>query len=191
MIGKRTWMSVAMALSVGVAVGWMLNARQPVFAGAGNDRYQDYILCTGPVNQAFNNNAAFLNAELDGVWLLDYKSGKLLASTINRQNGKMIAWDEMDLVKEFELAPRSDVHFLMTTGVVVKGQSVLYLIETNSGKVGVYTMTADETATTGNGKIRIRRHDMSSFRAPMAQQAQQPGNMPPNPVLPAGVSVHK
>lgn len=193
MIRTRTWMTVAMAVSVGVALGWVLNARQPVFAGASNDRYQDYILATGPVNQAFSNNAAFLNAELDGVWLLDYKSGKLLASTINRQNGKMIAWDEMDLVKEFELAPRSDVHFMMTTGVVVKGQSVLYLLETNSGKVGVYSMTTDETASTGNGKVRIRRHDMTSFRgAPPAQTQQQaPGLVPPNPLQQAGVNVNR
>lgn len=199
---KGTWLSVGMALTIGVAVGWVLNTRQPVFAGASNDRFQDYIMCTGPVNQAFSNNAAFLNAELDGVWLLDYKSGKLLASTVNRQNGKLIAWDEMDLVKEFELAPRSDVHFLMTTGTVVKGQSVLYLLETGTGKVGVYSMTADETVGTGNGKIKIRRHDMSTFRGGMPsptapvqqtqQQQQQPGMMmPPNPVLPAGFNGNK
>jgi hypothetical protein len=183
----KTWSSVAVLLTVGIAVGWILNARQPAMAGSGSDRFQDYILATGPVNQAFSNNAQFVNAELDGVWLLDYKSGKLLASCINRQNGKMISWDEMDLVKEFELAPRSDVHFMMTTGVVVKGQSVLYLVETNSGKFGVYSMTADEAAG-GNGKCKIRRHDMTTIRgqAPMQsqqhhpQQPQQPVMNPPN-----------
>jgi hypothetical protein len=185
-------MSLAAALVVGIAAGWILNTQTPAFAGT-NDRYQDFILATGPVNQAFSNNAAFLNAELDGVWLLDYKAGKLLASTINRQNGKMIAWGELDLVKEFEIAPRSDVHFMMTTGTVVKGQSVLYLVETNSGKMGVYSMMPNETVGAGNGSVTIRRHDMTGFRSapPMPAQNQQqplmpPGMLPQNPP-PAGV----
>jgi hypothetical protein len=110
----------------------------------------------------------------------------------------MIGWGEMDLVKEFEIAPRSQVHFMMTTGTVVKGQSVLYLVETNTGKVGVYSMMANEssTPTNANGNIIIRRHDQTSFRGnPPAQAQQQPGanQNPPaqNPVVPAGFPNNK
>src|SRR5579863_1098360 len=39
-------------------------------AEAANDRYEDFILCTGPV-------AIQANSRTDGVWLLDYRSGKL------------------------------------------------------------------------------------------------------------------
>jgi hypothetical protein len=212
MFRQKRWLPVLGAMILGVAAGWFFSARQPVWAGGSGDRHQDFILTTGPVNQAFSSNAAFLNADLDGVWLLDYRSGKLLASTINRQSGKMIAWGEMDLVKEFDIAPRSEVHFMMTTGTVVKGQSVLYLVETNTGKVGVYSMMANESATPGssNGNILIRRHDQTNFRGnPPAQAQQQPAgnfnpqqaaspqNLPglqqnaPAPVLPAGFPNNK
>lgn len=200
MFRQVRWIAVVSALVVGIAVGWFISGRQPVFASGSGDRYEDFILATGPVNQAFSSNAAFLNADLDGVWLLDYRSGKLLASTINRQNGKMIGWGEMDLVKEFEIAPRSQVHFMMTTGTVVKGQSVLYLVETNTGKVGVYSMMANESSspTNANGNIIIRRHDQTTFRGnppAQAQQQQAPGanQNPPaqNPVVPAGFPNNK
>ena len=163
MFFRKAWIPVAAAMITGVVIGWVLNARQPVFAGGSTDRHEDFVMTTGPVNQAFTNtNNQFLNAELDGLWVLDYKSGKLLASTINRQDGKMIGFGEVDLVKEFEIAPRANVHFMMTTGTVVKGQSVLYLIETSTGKLGVYSMMASDSA--GSSRILIRRHDMTSIR---------------------------
>ena len=41
---------------------------------------------------------------------------------------------------EFGLAPRADVHFLMTTGQIALSQAALYVAETSSGKFGIYTM---------------------------------------------------
>ena len=115
---RRTWMTVSAAMICGLAIGWFFNSKQPVFAGS-VDRYEDFIMATGPVNQSFVGNSGagaagnnqFFNAELDGVWVLDYKAGKLLASTINRQTGKMVTFGEVDLVREFEIAPRANVHF--------------------------------------------------------------------------------
>ena len=51
-------------------------------------------------------------AKTDGVWLLDYRTGRLLGSLIDRNNGKIVSWAEVDLVSEFGLTPRADVHFL-------------------------------------------------------------------------------
>jgi hypothetical protein len=169
-LSRRSWMTVSATLICGVAVGWFFNSKQPVFAGS-VDRYEDFIMATGPVNQSFsgntnNGNNQFLNADLDGVWVLDYKAGKLLASTINRQTGKMIQFGEVDLVKEFEIAPRANVHFMMSTGVVVKGQSVLYLLETSTGKLGVYSMISSESGNAAMAdRILIRRHDMMAVRS--------------------------
>lgn len=202
---RRTWMTVSAAMICGLAIGWFFNSKQPVFAGS-VDRYEDFIMATGPVNQSFTGNTTgannqFVNADLDGVWVLDYKSGKLLASTINRQTGKMIQFGEVDLVKEFEIAPRANVHFMMSTGVVVKGQSVLYLLETSTGKMGVYSMISSESGNAAmSDRILIRRHDMMSVRVngmapqPVVQQlgqAQLPTSqapMIPNQVtLPPGL----
>ena len=135
---------------------------QPVHA-ASNDRYQDYVMATGAVS---------INAKIqtDGVWMLDYKSGKLLGTVIDKAQGKIVGWAEVDLVAEFEVAPKQDVHFMMTTGYITQGQSALYLAETTTGKFGVYTMGP---GTNGVG-ISIRRHDLASFRTP-AKPGQDQG----------------
>ena len=76
----------------------------------------------------------------DGVWLLDYRAGKLLGTVIDRISGKIVGWAEVDLVNEFGIPPRQNVHFIMTTGMINQGQSALYVAEVSSGKFGVYTM---------------------------------------------------
>lgn len=133
-------------------------------ASASNDRYQDYIMCTGAV-------AVNPRAPTDGVWMLDYRSGKLLGSVIDRTVGKIGGWAEVDLVTEFGIPPKQDVHFMMTTGTIAQGQSALYVAEVSTGKFGVYTMgPAGET-----GGIIIRRHDLTTFRA---AKPQAPPMMP-------------
>jgi len=100
-------------------------------------------------------------APTDGVWLLDYRAGKLLGTVIDRSNGKIVGWAEVDLTNEFNLQPKQNVHFLMTTGTITHGQAALYLAETASGKLGVYTMGQRPDNRPG---VAIRRHDMVLFR---------------------------
>jgi hypothetical protein len=121
---------------------------------AANDRYEDFILCTGAV-------AVQPRAPTDGVWLLDYRAGKLLGTVIDRLRGKIIGWAEVDLVKEFGIRPKQNVHFMMTTGTIAQGQAALYVAETSTGKFGVYTMGPRPDGQTG---IAIRRHDLVLFR---------------------------
>lgn len=153
-------------LAGGVAVGaiatmFYLGQPQQVQA-ASNDRFQDYIMATGAVS-------VNPRVQTDGVWLLDYRAGKLLGTVIDRNQGKIVGWAEVDLQAEFGLAARQDVHFMMTTGYITQGQSALYLAETATGQFGVYTMGP---GINGNG-ITIRRHDMTKFRqqAPAVQPA--------------------
>ena len=93
--------------------------------------------------------------------MLDYRAGKLLGTVIDRTNGKIVGWAEVDLVTEFGLPPRQNVHFLMTTGMIAQGQAALYVAETTTGKFAVYTM-----GQRGDGKagIMIKKHDMVLFR---------------------------
>lgn len=164
----------------GVAVGvvaWLFfgGSPRPVRA-ASNDRYQDYVMSTGAVT-------VNPRIQTDGVWLLDYKSGKLLGTVIDKTQGKIVGFAEVDLATEFGVEPRQDVHFLMTTGYVTQGQSALYVAETTTGKFGVYTMGP---GANGNN-IVIRRHDMTSFRQTAAPAvAAEPA---PAGSLPGGVSV--
>ena len=174
---------VALGLAIGVAgtVYYFGPPRQA--AAASNDRYQDYIMATGAVS--INPRV-----QTDGVWLLDYKAGKLLGTVIDRTQGKIVGWAEVDLTAEFNIKPQQDVHFMMTTGYITQGQSALYLSETTTGQLGVYTMGP---GTNGSGVV-IRRHDMTKFRQQVAvggaalapagiPGAAQPG-VPPTPALP-------
>lgn len=153
MNNTRNWLAASFGVILGLVGGMLLsNTSQPVLASS-NDRYQDYIMCTGAVS---------LNAKVptDGVWMLDYRGGKLLGTVIDRSTGKVSGWAEVDLVSEFGIAPKQDVHFMMTTGSIAQGQSALYVGEVSTGKFGVYTMGAGDTGT----GIQIRRHDMTTFR---------------------------
>jgi len=158
------------SLSAGVIIGLLLGIAgtafcfnpvihngmqpQPLRAGS-NDRVDDYVMCTG---------AAALNQRTptDGVWLLDYRGGKLLGTVIDRTQGKIVGWSELNLTQEFGIPPKQPVHFLMTTGNISQGQAALYVAETTSGKFGVYTLGPDPTGIQAG--LVIRRHDMTTFR---------------------------
>ena len=150
-------LGLAVGLAVGALAGWVM-CGPTRSAAAGDDRYEDYVMSTGPVN------AGQVGPDLDGVWLLDYRAGKLLGTVINRLTGKVAGWAEVDLVTEFGIPPRQNVHFLMTTGLVTTGQAALYIAETSTGKFGVYTMLV--TPEGPQAGIIIRRHDLVPFRAP-------------------------
>jgi hypothetical protein len=150
-VGRLLWLIVGVLIGA-AGVGFWMEGSKPVQAG--NDRHEDYVLCTGPV-------AAVLHVPTDGVWVLDYRSGKLLGTVINRALGKIIGWAEVDLVGEFGIPPRQNVHFLMTTGQVANGQAALYVAETTTGKFGVYTMGPRRDNLPG---IAIIRHDLTVFR---------------------------
>ena len=149
--GRLLWLVLGVVLG-GVAMALYLG--RP--AQAANDRFEDYILCTGAV-------AVTPKAPTDGVWLLDYRSGKLLGTVIDRTAGKIVGWAEVDLVTEFGIAPRQNVHFMMTTGNIAQGQAALYIAETTTGKLGVYSMGPRDDGKPG---VLIRRHDVVPFRQP-------------------------
>jgi hypothetical protein len=148
---RGLWLCGGVVLGL-VAAGFFL--RTPRYAFAGNDRFEDFIMCTGPVT-------VLPNFQTDGIWLLDYRGGRLLGTVIDRVHGKVISWAEVDLVGEFGLQPKQNVHFMMTTGSITQGQAALYVAETTTGRFGVYTMSPRPDGRPG---IAIRRHDMTTFR---------------------------
>ncbi len=151
--GRMLWLITGIVLGVAGAALYILPNQR---VQAANDRFEDYILCTGAVS-------ILPKSITDGVWLLDYRSGKLLGTVIDRSAGKIVGWAEVDLVTEFGIPPRQNVHFLMTTGNITQGQAALYVAETTTGKFGVYTMGPRPDGLPGVG---IRRHDMGPFRQP-------------------------
>lgn len=150
---KERYLWLASGLAIGALVVFLAN-RSPKYAFAGNDRFEDYIMCTGPVT-------VVPNFQTDGIWLLDYRGGRLLGTVIDRNQGKILSWAEVDLVQEFNIQPKQNVHFMMTTGTITQGQAALYVAETTTGRFGVYTMGPRNDKQAG---LAIRRHDMTTFR---------------------------
>ena len=146
------WLTLGLALGIGAMIAY--RGTQPALAG--NDRHEDYIMATGPIKLG-------VNVEADGIWLLDYRAGKLLGTIVDKNAGKVVGWAEVDLVQEFNIPPKQNVHFLMTTGAQIKGQTALYLTEINSGRFGVYSMAP---RVDGTGGMFIRCHDRTLFRKP-------------------------
>jgi len=150
--GRLLWLVVGLVLGVG---GTTLVLHQGRVAQAGTtDRFEDFVLCTGSV-------AVTPRSPTDGVWLLDYRTGKLQGTVVDRTVGKVIGWAEIDLTTEFGIPPKQQPHFLMTTGQISQSQAALYVAETNSGKFGVYTMGPRPDNQPG---VVINRHDLVLFR---------------------------
>ncbi len=149
--GRLMWLTAGALVGALAALLW---AGRPHQALANSDRYEDYIIATGSV-------ATNLKVPTDGVWMLDYRAGKLLGTVIDRNLGKIVGWAEVDLVAEFGLPPRKDVHFMMTTGMIAQGQAALYIAEATSGKFGVYTM---RLRPDGQAGVMIKRQDLVLFR---------------------------
>jgi hypothetical protein len=149
--GRLLWLLVGLVLGGGGVAVYLGQSR--LVQASTCDRYEDYILCTGSV-------AVNARAPTDGVWLLDYRAGKLLGTVINRDVGKIIGWAEVDLTAEFGLAPHQNAHFMMVTGQIAQGQAALYVAETSTGKFGVYTLNIRPDGQPG---FIITRHDMVLF----------------------------
>jgi hypothetical protein len=156
----------------GLAAGFWAARDQPALAAT--DHFDDVILCTGTVTAEMKDSAVFDAAAqtyrhhrepipYDGIWLLDCRSGKLLATVIDRSVGKIKGWAQADLGREFGIAPHQASHFMMATGAVSQQQAALYVAETTSGQLGVYTLAPSVQDPSG---VEIRRHDRSPFRQP-------------------------
>ena len=155
--GRLFWMIVGIALGGGVTAYFVSS---PAKVLANNDRFEDYIMCTGPCE-------VIPKTPTDGIWMLDYNRGKLLGTVIDRE-GKIHSWAEVDLTSQFGIQPRQNVHFVMTTGTIAAGQAALYVAETTTGKLGIYSMGARPGRQPG---IEIRRHDLTWFRQPGSSTA--------------------
>src|SRR5262245_56075458 len=80
-----------------------MQAEQNLLHAGGNDRFEDYVMCTGAV-------AVNPRAPTDGLWVLDYRAGKLLGTVIDRTQGKIQGFAEVNLVNDFQIPPKQNVH---------------------------------------------------------------------------------
>ena len=77
MSNKRNWLAGLAGVGCGLVAALLFDTSPRAAVASSNDRYQDYIMCTGAVS---------VNPKVptDGVWMLDYRGGKLLGTVIDR-----------------------------------------------------------------------------------------------------------
>jgi hypothetical protein len=168
----RLWLYLLIGLVSGGVIA-ALFANQDNQAEAATDHFQDSILCTGAVSSTFVKGHPFWNAgsqsyhwrydevPFEGIWFLDADTARLLGTVVDSAAGKIIGWAEVDLTTEFHFPAGQSPHFMMNTGDVDHGVAALYLAETTSGQLGVYTMAP---RSDGGPGVQIQRHDKTPFR---------------------------
>src|SRR5206468_10489490 len=99
------------------------------------DHAEDFAIATG-----------HLTTEKEAVYLLDFKSGSLLGTVMNRQSGQFQQFFKRELSADFGLNARQKPKFIMVTGAMQNAQAkvpinhVLYVAELTSGKLCAYVM---------------------------------------------------
>jgi hypothetical protein len=167
-------------------VGWVLATVRPAPAQAGpgdrpvrGDNTGGSIITTGPVFVSYDE-AVKAAIPLEALYILDYKTGRLLATIPTyRQTNKSTEivehFVERDLVDDFKLdlqagpAPR----FLMTTGSLgpyTSGWAPLYVVETSSKQVGVYRIHMQQSSA----KSSRPRFELVEMRSYAGQPAPEP-----------------
>jgi hypothetical protein len=154
-IARRPGVPHVLTLAVGLLMGWgMAGTRAPVLRASGGDRYDESILTSGPTSIQYNEGSKVQVAQ-DGIYYLDYRGGKLVATIpIFRKTvtgAHMVeSFAVRDLVADFKIdadnGPRP--HFLMTTGSMSTGSSnaysdggaPLFVFEATTRQVAVYRL---------------------------------------------------
>ena len=110
----RGRMPTGLALTLGIALGWVLaNHRPPTVKAGGGDRHADDILTSGPIAIEYNSLTK-TQAQKDALYFLDYRGGRLLA-TVPTQRESMGGAKVIDALEDcFELQRGDLVHARQT-----------------------------------------------------------------------------
>jgi hypothetical protein len=132
---------VVVGVILGMAATWLLQAR-PTLATA-TDHADEFAIAT-----------AFLEEGLEMVYILDYRTGRLVSTGLNRLGGQaqpqFLPLAERNLAQDFALSTgraATKPKFVMVTGIAAELPSragvpmrhALYVAELNSGRLCAYT----------------------------------------------------
>ncbi|MBI3469660.1 MAG: hypothetical protein HY000_42220 [Planctomycetes bacterium] len=152
---NAVWVLLGLVFGLGTA---LFLPGQPSYATA-TDHSDDFAIATG-----------ILANDLESVYLLDFKSGRLMGTVLNRQSGKFSHFYERNLANDFGLAARAKPKFMMVTGLVnvataqVPINNVLYVAEVSSGKMVAYFMPYRGETVRGTTSEELQVLDGVAFR---------------------------
>lgn len=160
---------VVVGVILGTVATLMLQAR-PTFATA-TDHADDFAVAT-----------AFLEEGLEIVYILDYRTGRLVSTALNRQTAQFLPLAERNLAQDFALPTgraASKPKFVMVTGIAelasrsgVPVRHALYVAELNSGRLCAYTTFYRGQAAGGLQNTNIDIVNAVAFRPTAPVRAQ-------------------
>jgi hypothetical protein len=171
MNGRSPQISTAVVLFLGVALGWAISSLRPAPLRAGTgDRSGRSIVATGPVLVQYDGVKSPI--PLDAVYVLDYETGRLLATVPTYQQSAssthiIDAFVERDLVADFnlDLGSRTPPQFMMTPGSLgqyTAGWAPLYVFETTTKQLGVYRIQIQQS-TARSSRPKFERVELRSY----------------------------
>jgi hypothetical protein len=146
---RVTLIACSCCLGLGLAVGVLSSAGsvRAVWAGGG-DRPDSAIVATAAISTEHDPKLQ-IQVATDGVYYLNYSKGRLLAAVpqprMTASATQILSeFAETDLVRDFQLAPGTNPHFVMTPGTTGpgdgRGAAMLYVFETTTGQLAIYKL---------------------------------------------------
>ncbi|TWT85876.1 hypothetical protein Pla123a_06830 [Posidoniimonas polymericola] len=153
-----TTLIAGVALVAGAAGGWLSRSTAPQIAvpvipahASATMGAENFAVATGLVDEG-----------VEAFYFLDFLTGKLKATVINRRDAGFAAYFEYDITQDFDGAGRSP-KYLMVTGIanIPRGKgntqlarSVVYITDATSGQMSAYVMPWNSSRqAAGNAQV--------------------------------------
>ena len=131
---RMVWLFAGVLAGIGLASVW---PHEPLDAATA-DRNEKFAIVTAPLG---------INSE--GVFVLDFLTGRLTGAALNRVRGGGVGFTNLyyrNVAEDFQVAGNATPNYAISSGIteipnaggVQWGNSVIYVAEMNSGKVAAY-----------------------------------------------------
>ncbi len=145
MTDKRfVWMAAGLMLGLCIAYVW---PHEPALATA-TDRSSKFGLATCPISPGFAGSG-----ELEGLFVLDYLTGRLSGAVLNPKFGKFTNFYFRSVAADFQVDPKAEPVYAMLAGrtqLVSKTRAsmaigVIYVGELTTGRIVAYGFPYNDT----------------------------------------------
>jgi hypothetical protein len=166
--GSR-FMCLALVLAAGMTVSGLM-PYSPLHA-VGNAGGDSFAIATGPMDE-----------EVEAIYFLDFLTGDLSAAALNPRLGRFNSLFQINVLASMQIDVSKNPKFLMITGILGMrrgagpgvAQSVVYVAESTTGRVGAFVAPWDRAASTAGRPVRgaLRLLDVAQMRTTVLRPNQ-------------------
>jgi hypothetical protein len=152
-------------LALGLMAGLLASGLMPYapLHAVGNATGDTFAIATGPMDE-----------EVEAIFFLDFLTGDLRAAALNPRLGRFNAFFQFNVLQAMQIDVSKNPKFSMITGMLgIRrgasagwGQSVVYVAESTTGRVGAFATPWDRSAANANKPMNgaLRLLDIAPFR---------------------------